>query len=530
MFTSEKRARKQEVPALSSDRENIFRDKSMPLYQQKPTGSSKTAKINSMTAVMPARKWICAVSLCFMLGCAVGPNFERPKPPSIEGYTTGATPTATIPVDGKAQRFTQGAEIAADWWRLFNSPKLDAMVKEAIANNQNLQAAQASLRQSQDILRAGYGVFYPQLNAGLEASRQKTSPALTGGASPSSIFNLFTLSATVSYALDIFGGERRAVESLGAQVDFQQAVISATYITLSGNVVNAMIAEAGYQEQINATEHLLDLQREQVKLTEAQARAGTVPYVNVLSLQSQLASLEATLPPLRQKISQTEHLLATLVGRMPAEWTPQQIALADLTLPAELPISLPSKFVRQRPDILAAEAQLHSASAEIGVATAALFPSFTLNGSYGVGSNTPSNLFKGNSSFWDLGANVSAPLFRGGTLWFGRQSALDAYQLSAANYRQTVLSAFAQVADTLRALEHDAELVYAQSRAQSAAEEALRMIQANYQAGTANYVQVLVVDGQYQQAKIGYLQALAQRYQDTAALFVALGGGWWNAE
>lgn len=479
---------------------------------------------------MPALKRMGALVLCSTLGCAVGPNFEHPKPPSIESYTTGTTPSATIPADGKAQRFEQGAKIVADWWRLFNSPKLDAVVKEAITNNQNLQATQASLRQSQDILRAGYGVFYPQLNAGFEASRQKTSSAATGGNTPSSIFNLFTLSATVSYALDVFGGERRAVESLGAQVDFQHAVVMATYITLSGNVVNAMIAQAGYQEQIKATEELIILQREQVRLTEAQAQAGIVPYANLLSLQIQVAALEATLPPLRQKLSQTEHLLATLVGRTPAEWAPQQVELADLTLPGELPITLPSQFVRQRPDILAAEAQLHSASAEIGVATAALFPSFTLNGAYGVGSTTSNNLFKSNSSFWNLGANISAPLFRGGTLWFERQAALDAYQLSLANYRQTVLNAFAQVADILRALEHDAELVHAQSRALGAAEEALRLIQTNYEAGTANYVQVLIANGQYHQAKIGYLQALAQRYQDTAALFVALGGGWWNAE
>jgi NodT family efflux transporter outer membrane factor (OMF) lipoprotein len=530
MFTSEKQGQRH-VPALNNDRENIFRDKSMSLYQQKPTGSSKTAKkINSMTPVMPTLKWICAVSLCFILGCAVGPNFERPKPPQIERYTTGPTTTATIPANGKEQRFESGAKIVSDWWRLFNSSGLDAAVEETLENNQNLRAAQASLRQSQDLLRAGYGVFYPQVNAGFDASRQKTSSAATGGNTLSSIFNLFTLSATVNYALDVFGGERRAVESLGARVDFQHAEVMATYITLSGNVVNAMIARAAYQEQIKATEELIKLQQEQVRVTEVRAQAGTIPYVNVLSLQSQLASLEATLPPLRQKINQTEHLLATLAGRTPAEWVPQQVAWADLTLPAELPVTLPSQFVRQRPDILAAEAQLHSASAEIGVATAALFPSFTLNGAYGTGSNTSGNLFKTNSSFWALGANVSAPLFRGGTLWFGRQAALDAYQLSSANYRQTVLSAFAQVADTLRALEHDAELVHAQSQALNAAEDALRLIQANYQAGTANYVQVLIADGQYDQAKIGYLQAQAQRYQDTAALFVVLGGGWWNAE
>jgi NodT family efflux transporter outer membrane factor (OMF) lipoprotein len=503
----------------------------MSLYQQKLTIGLIAAKpINLKRAVRLALNGMYAILLCCILSCAVGPNFENPKPPSIDHYTSGATPTMTILADGKAQHFAQGAKIVSDWWRLFNSPKLDKVVKDAIANNQNLQAAQASLRQSQDILRAGYGVFYPQLDAGLEASKQKSSPALTGGTTPSSIFNLFTLSATVSYALDVFGGERRAMESLGAQVDFQHALVSATYISLSGNIVNAMIAQAGYQEQITATEQLIKLQREQIKITEFQAQAGTVPYSNVLSLQSQLALYEATLPPLRLKINQTQHLLATLTGYTPAEWAPQSVELADLTLPGELPITLPSQLVRQRPDILAAEAQLHSASAEVGVATAALFPSFTLNGTYGLGSNASNNLFNTNSEFWSMGASVTAPLFRGGTLWFGRQAALDAYQSSLANYRQTVLGAFAQVADTLRALEHDAELVDAQFHALNVSEETLRLIQANYQAGTANYLQVLAANALYHQAKIGYIQAQTQRLQDTVALFVALGGGWWNTE
>ncbi len=474
--------------------------------------------------------WLGLAYLCIMTGCAVGPNFERPKPPAVERYTSGPTTTVTVPADGKAQSLREGAEVAADWWRLFNSPKVDAVVNDAIANNQGLQAAQAGLRQSREILRAGYGVFYPQLNAVGEASRQKSSPAETGGKIPSSIFNLFTLSATVSYALDIFGGERRAVENLGAQMDYQHAVVSATYITLSGNVVNAMIAQAGYQEEIDATEQLIGLQQEQIRITEAQAQAGTVPFANVLALRSQLASLEATLPPLKQKIAQTRHLIATLVGRTPAEWEPQQIAMADLTLPEDLPITLPSELVRRRPDILAAEAQLHSASAEIGVATAALFPSFTLNGQYGTAANTTGGLFKTDSRFWSIGGNITAPLFRGGSLWYGRKAAIDAYQASQANYRQTVLSAFAQVADTLRALEHDAETLQAQSQALGAAEESLRLIQANYKAGTVSYVQVIIANSLYNQAKIGYVQAQAQRFQDTVALFVALGGGWWDAE
>ncbi len=324
----------------------------------------------------------------------------------------------------------------------------------------------------------------------------------------------------------MFGGERRAVESLQAQVDFQHYTVLATYLTLSGNIVNAVIAQAAYGAQIQATEEFLSLEEEQLRITEVQAQAETVPYANVLSIQSQLAATEATLPPLQQKLNQTEHLVATLVGRAPAEWQLPPVGLADLTLPRDLPVTLPSELVRQRPDILAAEAQLHSASADIGVATAALFPSFILSGTYGVNNTSLTDLFTSTSGFWSLGANLTAPLFHGGTLWFQRKAAIEGYQQSLATYRETVLSAFAQVADTLRALEHDAETLQAQSQALEVAGGALRLIQVNYQAGIANYLQVLIADGQYQQAKIGYLQALAQRYQDTVALFVALGGGW----
>ena len=469
---------------------------------------------------------VCGAALFSLFGCAVGPDFVRPAPPTVEQYTHGAAPTTTIPADGQAQRFSEGARIAADWWHLFNSAKLDTVVREAIAGNPTLQAAQASLRQSQDNLRAGYGVFFPQADAGFEATRQKFSTARFGGSTPGSIFNLFTLSATVSYALDVFGGERRAVEGLRAQVDLQQATVRGTYLALSGNVVNTMIAQAAYREQIKATEEIIALQREQVGITETQAQAGTVPYANVLSLRSQLAAVEATLPLLRQKLDQTGHLLATLTGRVPAQWSPPQLDLADFTLPGDLPVTLPSELVRQRPDILAAEAQLHGGSADIGVATAALFPSFTLNGGYGTSNTSFNDLFTSNSSFWSLGANVAAPLFRGGTLWFRREAAFEGYQHSLATYRQTVLNAFAQVADTLRALEHDAEGLHAQLQALRSAEEALQLTQANYRAGIVNYLPMLIANGQYHQARIGYLQAKAQRLQDTAALFVALGGSW----
>jgi NodT family efflux transporter outer membrane factor (OMF) lipoprotein len=465
-----------------------------------------------------------------MAGCAVGPNFKKPEAPPVSRYTSGEQPSSTITAEGKSQRFDETVKLNADWWSLFNSSKLDEVMKDAFANNQTLKSAEASLRQSQDNLRAGYGVFLPQVDVGANASRRKSSALSFSGNRTSSIFNLYSLAGTVSYALDIFGGERRAVESLSAQVDVERYTVIGAYLTLSGNIVNTIIARAAYMEQIKATEETVALEKEQVDIAKAQAEAGIIPYSNVLSLESQLSATEANLPILKQQLSQTDHLLATLTGRTPAEWSPPDVALADLTLPSNLPLSLTSDFVRQRPDILASESQLHSASANIGVATAALFPNFTLNGEYGFNATKLENLSKNAVSLWSIGADIVAPIFHGGTLWYQRKAAIEAYNQSLADYRETVLSSFQQVADTLRALENDAETLRAQSASLKEADEALRLIQANYDAGIVDYLQVLIANYQYYQAKINYIQADAQRLQDTVAFYVALGGGWWNAD
>jgi NodT family efflux transporter outer membrane factor (OMF) lipoprotein len=338
------------------------------------------------------------------------------------------------------------------------------------------------------------------------------------------------LAGVINYTLDVFGGNRRAIEALGAEVDVQRATEQATYLTLSANIVDAVIAKAAYQAEIEATQRLIDMQKQQVELAQDQVRAGTAPYSTVLSLRSQLASYEATIPQLQQNITQTDDLLATLAGHTPAQWRPPSITLADLTLPSELPVSLPSDLIRQRPDILVADANAHVASANIGVATAALLPSITLSGTYGANNTSTSNLFSATGNFWGFGADVTAPLFEGGTLWFRRKAAIDTYYQAMATYRQTVLSAFGQVANTLRALEHDALVLKAQDEAVTTAAQALHLVQANYQAGIATYLDVLTADAQYHQAKINHLEAIAVRYQDTVALFTALGGGWWNEQ
>lgn len=484
-------------------------------------------KPTTRRASLPRKALASAVAL-LLTACPLGPNFVRPEAPKVSGYTPGENPGSTLPAEGQAQKFVEGKKIVADWWRLFGNERVDRIVSDAIAHNWTLAAAQATLRQSQDNLRAGYGIFFPQLEGNIGASRQTSDLERIGVTAGSSVYNLFTLSASVSYTLDIWGGQRRQVESLAAQMDAQRYNVLAARITLSGNVVNTAIAEAAYRAQIQATEELIALEKDQVNITQAQAQAGTVPFANVLSIQSLLASAEATLPPLEEKIDQSQHLLAVLTGRTPAEWKSEDISLSEFTLPSDLPLSLPSDFVRQRPDILMAEAQLHDANAQIGVRTAAMLPNLTLSPSVGSNSLDITKIFQPASLFWSLAANIAGPIFDGGTLWFQRKAAIEAHDAVLAQYKQTVLSAFEQVADTLQALQHDAETLQAESEAVRTAADALKLVQLNYQSGVANYLQVLTADEQFHQASIARIQAQAQRLQDTVALYVALGGGWWN--
>ncbi|MGC8774601.1 MAG: AdeC/AdeK/OprM family multidrug efflux complex outer membrane factor [Chlorobaculum sp.] len=455
-------------------------------------------------------------------GCAMGPDFVKPEAPAVKSYDRQPFPK---PVDG-GQRFDEGVGPAASWWRSFGSSQLDAVVAQGLADNPGLQAAEASLKASRENLTAGAGIFYPQVSATFSQTRQVASPAASAGVTTGSIVNLSTLSASVSYALDLFGGQRRSVEALGAQVDVQRAQTLGVYMTLTGNIVNTSIAIAAYREELDEYEQLIAIEKDQLSMATKQYQAGVAPYSSVLALRSQIASLEASVPPVRQKFSQAEHLLATLAGKTPGEWVTPDLRLSGISLPERVPLSLPSELVRQRPDILAAEAELHAANAEIGVATAALFPSFTLTGSYGRTASQPHELSDPLNRFWSIGGNIAEPIFNGGSLRAKRRAAIATRNQALALYRQTVLAAFAQVADLIRALEHDAEQLKAEMQAVQSSKLALDLIQANYKAGMVNYVQVILADIQYRQAKIGYLQARAQQLQNSAAMYVALGGGW----
>ncbi|MGN6581800.1 MAG: efflux transporter outer membrane subunit [Bordetella sp.] len=474
-----------------------------------------------------ARVLLGAVVIATVCGCTVGPDFTSPAPPGVDRYTREPLAPSTVVAQGKSQRFMSGAPVPEAWWRLFGSPELDGTVRQALSNSPTVAAALASLRESQDNLRAGYGVFFPQVGAQGQAVREQTPPMPAAGRlQEGSVFNLVTASGSVTYLLDFSGGKRRSVEALRAQSDYRRYLAMATYLTLSTNVVNTVIAYAAYAAEANAIGRMIALQTQQLQAIEAQVRAGTSSYSTVLSLQGLIAGNRAAMVQLEQKMSQSAHLLATLQGRSPAEADAPRIALAALALPDDLPVSLPSDLVRQRPDILAAQAQLHAASANIGVATAAMFPSISLSGTYGKDATRFAGLSGDGFRFWSIGPSISIPVFEGWSLWYGRKAAIDAFDQAQASYRQTVLAAFAQVADVLDALAHDAQALQAQEGALNDARTALDLVQVNFRAGMAGYLDVLAADVQFQQASMAYLGSVAQRQQDTVALFAALGGGW----
>jgi NodT family efflux transporter outer membrane factor (OMF) lipoprotein len=469
-----------------------------------------------------------ALGMALLLAsCALGPDFHRPDAPAGERVVRQDT-GAALEADGRAQRFDAHAELPARWWMRFGSADIDSLVDQSLAGSPGLRSAQATLRQSENSLRAGYGVFFPQIGASVEIARQKSLIDLGHGLTQIGPYSLSTLAANVSYVPDLFGGQRRTLEALGAAADAQRYALLASYLSLTSNVVNAGIARAAYQAQRDATLAVIRMQDDQIRLAQAQYDAGTATYAAVLALRSQQAANAAAVAALEQHVDQSEHLLAQLCGKSPAEFTAPAIALESIALPAELPQTLPSALVRHRPDILMAEADLHRASAEIGVATADLFPSLTLGGTAGASKAAIANLLHGGTHFWSAQASLAGSVFSGGSQWYTRKAAIDAYDAALAQYEQTVLAALEQTADAMRAVDHDAQALRAQVDALKAADENQRLTHAAYEAGTAGYLDMLTADAQVQQARLGYLGAIAQRLQDTVALYAALGGGWWN--
>ncbi len=459
-------------------------------------------------------------------GCAVGPDFVRPASPQVKGYTVAGAPAALTSGAGEPQqRIAMGKTLSAQWWELYGSQQLNQTIKQALAGSPTLAAAKATLAQAQETLRQEQGGYYPQLNANAGAQHQHTSAA--GGSG--NTYDLYSLGGAVSFAPDLFGGTRRQVEQQQALADNQRYQLAAAYLTLTGNTVAQSIDIASYRQQLGAVQDIVNGDQQNLRLVQLKFDAGKASRLDVLTAQSQLSNDRTQLPPLQQQLSVARHALSVLIGRFPGNWSAPAFELNEFTLPAQLPLSVPSELVRRRPDILAAEAQLHASSAAIGVATAQLYPSLTLSGTFGVQSLSSATLFQGGDQYHSLAASLLAPIFQGGALEAQKRAAVDAFRASLATYRQTVLAAFGQVADVLRALEHDSDLAGAQKHALEDSEKSLQLQRLSYQAGKSDLLQLLDAERSYQQARLGYARAQAQRYQDTAQLFVAMGGGWWEA-
>jgi NodT family efflux transporter outer membrane factor (OMF) lipoprotein len=468
-----------------------------------------------------------------LAGCAVGPNFHAPRGPVTTQYTRGQQPevTADAPVSGgAAQTFLPGRDIPADWYGLFQSPTLDNLVRQALRDSPTVAAARAALMNAQDTYRAERGaLFLPQADGQLSATREKIPGAAFGNpGAPASTFTLYNAAVNVTYRLDVFGASRRQLEGLGAQTDFQRWELEAANLTLTGNVVTTAFDVASLRDQLVAVKDVVASEREVYKVVQRQFEVGAASKADVLSQLSQLAQAEAIVPGLEKALAQAQHRLAVLAGRTPDDAAIPEFLLDDFSLPTELPVSLPAKLIQQRPDVQASQAQLHQATAAVGVATANLFPQLNLSASLGTESITAGGLFGAGTGTWTAGASLLQPLFHGGELRYKRRAAVDALEQADAQYRQTVLAALQDVADTLRALETDARSLGAQVEAERAASDAYDIARKQFQYGGVSYITVLNTQRLFLQARQNRVQAQAARYSDSAALFQALGGGWWN--
>lgn len=470
--------------------------------------------------------------LMLLAGCAAGPDYKAPGAPQVGKYTRPDFPAATVaaPVAaGDVQKFLAGGELAARWWTYFKSPQLDSLVEQSLKKNPNVEAAQAALRQARELVLAQQGFFYPSVQAGVTPSRQRNSatvsPTLSSG---DTIFNLYTAQLTVGYVPDVFGGNRRQVEALKAGEQLQRFQLEATYLTLASNVVAAAIQEAGLRAQIAATREIITSNAKSLEVLRKQLALGYVAGIDVAAAETALAQAELTLPPLQKQLEQTRNMLAALAGRYASDSIDEHFELASLTLPVELPLSVSSRLVEQRPDVRAAEAQLHAASALVGVAVANMLPQFSIEAAAGGAATTFSQMFASGNPFWTIAGTVTQTLFAGGTLLHRKRAAEAAFEQAGAQYLGTVISAFQNVADTLYALQADAEALAAAVKAQRAAGNSLELVRRQLELGQVNVLALLNAQQAYQQTVSAVAQAQAARLTDTAALFQSLGGGWWN--
>ncbi|AMU98476.1 efflux transporter outer membrane subunit [Xanthomonas citri] len=470
-----------------------------------------------------------AVSLA---ACAVGPDFQRPAAPTADRYTANALPATTAAADvahGGAQEFEPGQELPAAWWHAFGSPQLNAVVERALRANPDLQAADAALRQAQQTLAAQRGVWLPQADLHVDASRQRDSVVPAPDAGIDTPYALRTAQLSVSYTLDLFGGTRRQVEAAGAQAQAQRDQRDAAYLSLTANVVNAAIGEAAVRAQLAAARAQVAIAEQLCTLTERQQALGALGTAQVLAQRTALAQAQAAVPALEKQLEQQRTLLAILGGQLPGDAAGAAFTLDTLQLPAQLPLSLPSRLVDRRPDIRAAEAQAHAASALIGVAAAARLPSITLSAAGGGSASSVGRMFAAGNTQWSVAGSLLQPLFHGGALAHQQRAAEAGYAQAMAQYRSVVLNAFGEVSNALTALQSDAQNLRACADAQALAERTLALVQRQQAVGAVGMADLLQAQQAYQGTQAATVQAQAARYTDTVALYQALGGGpWWS--
>jgi NodT family efflux transporter outer membrane factor (OMF) lipoprotein len=472
-----------------------------------------------------------------LAACAVGPDFHAPEAPRVADASHAYTPAAlpAMPASGPSpsyvpQRFVDGQDISAAWWEAFQSPALNALVRSALRQSPTVAAAQATLRQAEENYRADYGSkVFPSVTAQVSGARQRNALAQSPQIPAGYTANLFQAGLDLSYDLDIVGGNRRELEGVRAAIDYQRYQVEATWLSLTSSVVATAIQEASLRAQLKVTRDVVDNETKSIDVITRQVQLGGLARSAMLQQQTLIAQSRAQIPALEKALAQTRHQLAVLAGRLPGDDGLPGFDIDALTLPRELPLSVPSALVRQRPDVRASEALLHEASAQIGVATANLYPQITLSAGVDRQSLKLGRLFDTGTTGWNVAAGLVQPIFNGGALHAKKRAAVAAYDAAQAQYQSTVLNAFLDVANTLRAIDTDADAVIANADAERLANESLGLVARQYQLGAVSYLASLDAQRTWLSTRVALVQARAARLTDTAALFQALGGGWWNA-
>jgi NodT family efflux transporter outer membrane factor (OMF) lipoprotein len=475
---------------------------------------------------------VSVLALAALAGCAVGPDFEQPAAPAAGRITIQPLPAQTVSADtngGTQQVFVGQGNVPADWWTLFDSPVLNRLVQDALAANSDLAAARAALRVANANSAAERAAFFPGLSAGFDTTRQQTSQTLSPVlSSPVQTFNLYTPQLSISYVPDLFGGTRRSVEAVESQARAEEFALRAAHLTLASNVALAAIQYASLSDQVAAQQEITESAEHLLAMIQDQFSHGAISRAALASQQVVVMQAQAALAALKKQHAQQIDLLAALTGRLPANFQPPKLTLAELSLPRQAPVSLPADLVRQRPDVRIAEENLHAANAQVGVAIAAMLPNITLSATGGSAATAIGQLFGAGTTFWTIGANVAQTVFDGGALLAKERAARAGLDQAKAQYQSAVTMAFQNTADALEAVHYDAETLAANTGAQAAAAEALARARHQQALGDVGMPAVLLAEQNDQQAQIALIQARASRYADTVGLFQALGGGWWN--